>query len=78
MLKKPNKPQLDLLEKLFLEYHDIFCFKEDERGETNLNEFKIDIGDESPRKQPVRRTPFAARKIANQLDKMQRCGVITP
>ena len=66
------------MEELLIEYHDIFCL-EDERGKTNLVEFEIDTGDESPRKQPIRRTPFAARKeIANQLEKMQRSGVITP
>jgi len=37
------------------------------------------LGDEPPRKQSVRRMPFAARKeIATQLDKLQRSGVITP
>ena len=67
------------MEKLLVEYHDIFCLEEDERGETNLVEFEIDTGDESPRKQPVRRTPFAARKkIVNQLENLQRSGVITP
>ena len=64
MLGESNKQQLEEhlpLEELLIEYHDIFCL-EDERGETNLVEFEIDTGDESPRKQPVRRTPFAARK----------------
>ena len=62
-----------------MEYHDIFSLEEDERGETDLIEFEIDFSDEAPRKHSVRRTPFAARQeIANQLERMQRSGVITP
>ena len=42
------------------EYHDIFSLCDDERGETDLVEFKIDTGDASPKKQAARRIPFAA------------------
>ena len=64
------------LEDLLVEYHDI---EEDERGETDLIEFEIDTSDEAPKKQSVRRTPFAShQEIANQLERMQRSGVITP
>ena len=39
----------------------------------------IDTGDAPPRRQPVRRTPFAARtKVARQLREMQSQGVIEP
>ena len=67
------------LRKLLAEYHDIFSLNDDERGETDLVEFKIDTGDASPKKQAVRRIPFAARQeIVEQLEKMQRNGVIKP
>ena len=39
----------------------------------------INTGDAAPRKQPLRRTPFAARReVADQLRKMQSQGVIRP
>jgi len=39
---------------------DIFSLTEDERGETDLVEFKIDTGNAYPKKQAVRRVLFAA------------------
>jgi len=40
---------------------------------------EINTGDESPKRQPVRRVPFAARQeMARQLKKMQKNGVIKP
>ena len=67
------------LEELLAEYHDIFSLEEDERGETDLVTFKIDTGNEIPKRQPVRRVPFAARQeVASQLEKMQNNGVIKP
>jgi len=59
------------------DYHDIFSLNDEERGETDLIEFKIDTGEACPRRQPVRRVPFSARKeIAEQLEKIQRNNVI--
>ena len=82
MLRESNKLLSEEhlpLEDLLVEYHNIFSLEEDERGETDLIEFEIDTNDETPKKQSVRRTPFAARQeIANQLERMQRSGVITP
>ena len=67
------------LSKILSEYHDVFSLSDDERGETDLVEFKIDTGDSQPRKQPVRRVPFGARQeIADQLNKMQQNNVIQP
>ena len=61
------------------EYHDIFSLCDDERGETDLLEFKIDTGDASPKKQAARRIPFAARQeIARQLEEMQKNNIIKP
>jgi len=67
-----NSPHL---EQLLAEYHDIFSLEEGERGGTDWIKFEIDTGNEPPRKQAVRRIPFAVRhEITNQLEKMQRNG----
>ena len=61
------------------EYHDVFSLEEDERGETDMIEFEINTGDELPRKQAARRIPYAARQeVAEQLERMQKIGVIKP
>ena len=52
---------------------------EGERGDTDLVQMSIETGDASPRKQPLRRTLFAARQeVARQLQEMQTHGVIQP
>jgi len=43
------------LEELLTDYHNIFSLEEDERGETNMVEFKINKWDELPIKQAARR-----------------------
>ena len=50
-----------------------------ERVDTSLVEFAINTGDLAPKKQVVRRIPYAARQeITRQLMKMQLEGVIQP
>ena len=67
------------LSLLLEEYHEVFSLEEGERGETDLVELHIETGDALPRKQPVRRVPFAVRKeIARQLKEMQSSNVIQP
>ena len=67
------------LGNLLADYHDIFSLSDNERGETDLVEFKIDTGDAPPKKQAARRIPFAARQeIAKQLEEMQKNNVIKP
>ena len=67
------------LRELLAEYHDIFSLTEDERGKTDLVEFRIDIRDACPQRQAVRSVPFAAQhEISDQLAKMQCMGVIKP
>ena len=64
------------LQNLLVEYHDIL---EDERGENDLVEFNIDTGNACPKKQTVRKVPFAAQQeITDQLAKMQEMNVIRP
>ena len=65
------------MSQLLADYHDIFSLNDDERGETDLVEFKIDTGDVSPMKQAARRILFVARQeIARQLDEMQNNNII--
>ena len=67
------------LRELLTEYHSIFSIEDDERGETDMIEFEISTGDGAPKRQPVRRIPFAARQeVIRQLERMQRIGVIQP
>jgi len=76
---KHSPGEFSPLEQLLAEYLDIFSLEEGERGETDRIKFEINTGDELPRKQAVRRVPFAVRhEIANQLEKMQRNGVVKP
>ena len=71
--------QKDQLYNFLTDHHQAFCLDELERGETDLIQLYIDTGDASPRKQPVRRMPFAVREeVARQLRKMQATGVIQP
>ena len=57
---------------LFLEtFNDVFSLSDSDRGETDLMEMTIETGDAVPKKQAVRRTPFAVRhEIAVQLQRM--------
>ena len=67
------------LHSLLLDHHPAFALDEGECGETYLVEMTIDTGDSPPKKQPVRRIPFAVRQeVAHQLRAMQDTGVIRP
>ena len=64
---------------LLCEHHNLFALDEGERGETGLIQMQIDTGSATPKRQAVRRTPFAARQeIARQLKVMQDQGIIYP
>ena len=69
----------DRLRQLLLGHHQAFAVEEGDRGETDLIQMTVDTGDALPRRQPVRRTPFAVRtEVARQLQEMQSQGVIEP
>ena len=69
----------DRLRQLLLSHHEAFAVEEEDRGETDLIQMTIDTGDASPRRQPVRCTPFAVRtEVARRLQEMQSQGVIEP
>ena len=60
-------------------YHEVFSLSKGDRGETDVIELHIDMGDATPRKYPVRRVPFAVRdEIARNLQEMQDGNVIQP
>ena len=62
---------------LLLEHHEAFALSETEEGRTDLIQFKIDTGDAIPKKQPVRRVPFAVRnEVQHQLKLMEEMGVV--
>ena len=65
--------------ELLREHRNSFCLEDGERGETDLIELDIDTGDTTPKRQRVRRIPFAVRKeVARQFKIMQGTGVIQP
>ena len=69
----------DSLRQLLPEKNPVFVVEEGEHGNTDLVQMTIDTRDATPIKQPLRRTPFAARQeVANQLRKMQSQGIIQP
>ena len=79
----PEPQLLDPVQKeqlfdFLTDHHQAFCLDGQERGETDLVQLHIDTGDTPPKRQPVRRMPFAVREeVARQL-KMQSTGVIQP
>ena len=67
------------MRNLLLEHHEAFALSETEQGRTDLVQFKIDTGDAIPKKQPVRRVPFAVRnEVQHQLKLMEEMGVVQP
>ena len=54
--------QKEQLHDFLADHHQAFCLDREERGETDLVRLHIDTGDTSPKKQPVRRMPFAVRE----------------
>ena len=65
--------------ELLGDHHHVFALEDKERGETNLVQLEIEIGNSPPARQHPRRVPFAAREeIARQLKKMQEMSVIQP
>ena len=82
MVERPellDEEQLACLEEFLVEHHQAFSLDPEERGETDLVQIEIDTGDAAPKRQPVRRMPFAVRQeVAKQLKSMQASGVIRP
>ena len=54
-----TQEEISQLSELLMGYHEVFSLEDEERGETNLVEFKIDTGDAIPNEKPS--------EIANQL-----------
>jgi len=69
----------DALRQLLFEKNAAFAVEDGECGSTDLVQMSINTGYVTPKKQPLRRTPFAVRReVAEQLRKMQSQGVIQP
>lgn len=63
----------------FLGKHQALFAKSGELGRTDLTYHGIDVGDQAPIKQPLRRVPFHKRReIQNQVNEMLEQGVISP
>lgn len=80
-LEEPDllEPEKTILCNFLTENHLALSLEDGECGETDLVEMVINTGDTTPKKQPTRRMPFAARsEIARQLKEMQSNGVIQP
>ena len=76
MIQATDVPEPELT-KLLEDRNDAFSLDEGERGETSLVEMEIDTGDARPRRQRLRRMPFAVRtEVTKQLKSMQKTGVI--
>ena len=56
-----SQEEASRLSKLLIGSHEVFSLEDEERGETDLVEFRIDTGDATPKRQAARRIPFAAR-----------------
>ena len=84
LIEKINAPDLSgedrkALYSFLLEHHQAFSLDPGERGETDLVQMEIDTGNSSPKKQALRRMPYAAhQEIARQIEEMQWNGVIQP
>ena len=79
LLEESDLPESEkkLLCDFLVENHLAFSLEKGERGETDLIHMEIDTGDVTPKKQPVRRMPYAARsEITRQLKEMQENSVI--
>ena len=78
-LKHLSVDQSEAIISSVSDLHAAFALEEGERGETNLTQFQIETGNATPKRQPVRRIPFAVREEVNdQLDRMMSSGVIQP
>ena len=75
LTSKEHQQVLSLLEN----YSNVFSLGEGDRGKTDLVEMTIETIDAVPKKQSVRRTPFAVtNEIAVQLQRMLEQKVIQP
>ena len=82
MVGKPElltREQTEKLHQFLAEHHDVFSLDPNECGKTDRLAMQIDTGEASPKKQVVRRMPFAVRsEVAKQLREMQAAGVVQP
>ena len=71
--------QRHALEKVLIEYQDVFVGPDGRLGRTDLVKHKIDTGSSDPIRLPPRRTAYAQKKIIEeQLESMTKQDIIEP
>ena len=71
--------ELKCLQDFLIQHEDVFALDSSELGSTDIVTHSIDTGDQSPIRQPVRRTPFALRsKVDEMVKEMMEQGVVQP
>ena len=71
--------ELDQLQKLVVEFVDLFAMDTSELSRTSIVTHKINTGDNKPVRQLPRRVPFSLRgKVCQLIDDMLKQGVIVP
>ena len=71
--------QQNLLKNLLVEFEGVFSKKDGDLGRTGLTKHKINVGDNTPIRQPARVPPLARREeAANAIKVMREQGIIEP
>ena len=74
-----TQDQFQQLQQLISDNADVFALDDSELGCTSLVQHRIETGNQSPIKQPIRRVPFVYRnKIAEMVESMEKQRVIKP
>ena len=74
-----TQDQFQQLQELISDSVDVFALDDSELGCTSLVQHRIETGNQSPIKQPIRRVPFVYQnKIAEMVESMEKQGVIKP
>ena len=74
-----DEAQQNQLKTLLVEFKDVFSKNDGDLGRTALTKHKIDVGNSTPIRQPIRVPPLARREeAANAIRAMEEQGVIEP
>ena len=74
-----NEAQQNQLKKFLLEFEDVFSKNDGDLGRTGLTKHKIDVGNSTLIRQPIRVPPLARREeAANAIRAMEEQSVIDP
>ena len=74
-----SKPERLKFCQFLMDHHEVFSLQEEEWGDTQLIQIKIDTGNAQPKRQHPRRLPFVSKQeVARQIQTMLDAGVIQP